>query len=239
MEPWADPGELQGEDAYEKAIVDKKIFQIVPRSGTLKPGMIQDIELTYSPGSIDDNFHPSSSLKQQHQQQQTKTDKKVQSESHLLRVVLQINNGKPLVLSLKGMTLSPTEGMLSVKANNVRLPDCPIGLLEPLRYPIEIQNVGLTKLNYAVAVQEIDESGANIDSQFEIFSIANGTGSLLPNEKQYLYCLFKPLEVKSYFHILTLKATDFMKSLKDIRLHVVGSGYSAKPPVKKFIQPQQ
>jgi len=44
----------------------------------------------------------------------------------------------------------------------------------------------------------------------------------MPNEKEYLYCLFKPLEAKKYYHILTIKATDFMKPLQDIRLNVVG-----------------
>ena len=116
------------------------------------------------------------------------------------------------------MTLTPTQGMLSVKQNEVILPDCPIGLLNPVKFPIEISNVGLTKLNYTIEVQEIDKQGKNIDSKFNIFGISNPEGSLLPNERQYLYCLFKPLEAKKYYHILTIKATDFMKPLKDIKL---------------------
>ncbi|EAR97146.2 MSP (major sperm protein) domain protein (macronuclear) [Tetrahymena thermophila SB210] len=223
LEPWADPGELQGDEAYEKAIIDRKIFQIIPKSGTLKPQQLQDIQLIYSPGNIDDGF-----------QILSQKQEKITSENHLLRVVLQINNGKPLVINLKGMMLSPTQGMLSVKQNRVNLPDCPIGMLLPLQYPIEIQNVGLTKLNYSIEVQEIDEKGQNIDSKFEIFNISNKNGSLMPNEKQYLYCLFKPLEAKKYYHILSIKATDFMKPLKDIRLHVIGEGFSKIP--KKVIK---
>ncbi|KAL4441714.1 hypothetical protein ABPG74_008711 [Tetrahymena malaccensis] len=223
LEPWADPGELQGDEAYEKAIIDRKIFQIIPKSGTLKPQQLQDIQLIYSPGNIDDGF-----------QILSQKQEKITSENHLLRVVLQINNGKPLVINLKGMMLSPTQGMLSVKQNRIHLPDCPIGMLLPLQYPIEIQNVGLTKLNYSIEVQEIDEKGQNIDSKFEIFNISNKNGSLMPNEKQYLYCLFKPLEAKRYYHILSIKATDFMKPLKDIRLHVIGEGFSKIP--KKVIK---
>lgn len=59
----------------------------------------------------------------------------------------------------------------------------------------------------------------------------------MPNEKQYLYCLFKPLESKKYFHILTIKANDFMKPLKDIKLHVIGEGYSKWP--KKVIKSKE
>lgn len=38
MEAWADPGTPSQEQAFEKEILDKKIFQIEPRSGSLGPG---------------------------------------------------------------------------------------------------------------------------------------------------------------------------------------------------------
>lgn len=49
MEPWADPGEPSYEEAVEKMIIDRKIFEIKPRSGHLEPGALADIELIYSP----------------------------------------------------------------------------------------------------------------------------------------------------------------------------------------------
>jgi hypothetical protein len=57
MEPWADPGEPTGNDAYEKAIIEYNIFQIKPRSGSLKPYQTQEIELIYSPGNVKDAFN--------------------------------------------------------------------------------------------------------------------------------------------------------------------------------------
>ena len=36
-ELWADPGEPTEEEAYEKAILEKKIFQIKPKVGHLEP----------------------------------------------------------------------------------------------------------------------------------------------------------------------------------------------------------
>jgi hypothetical protein len=65
-----------------------------------------------------------------------------------LKVVFQIQNGKSLVFNLKGTTLGPNEGLLTVKKNNFILPETPIGLLEALRFPIEINNVGSIKVNY-------------------------------------------------------------------------------------------
>ena len=52
-ELWADPGEPTEEEAYEKAILDNNIFQIWPKTGKLAPGEVKDIELIYSPVSLE------------------------------------------------------------------------------------------------------------------------------------------------------------------------------------------
>jgi hypothetical protein len=38
LEPWADPGEPTEEQAFERHILEKKIFLIEPRRGNLEPG---------------------------------------------------------------------------------------------------------------------------------------------------------------------------------------------------------
>lgn len=53
-------------------------------------------------------------------------------------MVLQILNGKPLQINLQGMALAPLEGLLAVKKKNYKLPDTPIGLLIPVKFPIEV-----------------------------------------------------------------------------------------------------
>ena len=58
------------------------------------------------------------------------------SEIHYLQVVFQIDGGKSLVFKLKGTTLGPNEGLLTVKKIDYDLPSTPIGLLTPLRFPI-------------------------------------------------------------------------------------------------------
>lgn len=66
----------------------------------------------------------------------------------MLKVVFQIKNGKSLVFNLKGTTLGPNEGLLTIKKTFYELPFTPIGLLTPLRFPIEITNVGSIKVTY-------------------------------------------------------------------------------------------
>lgn len=61
-------------------------------------------------------------------------------------------NGKPVVINLKGMTLAPLEGRLAIKKNSYKLPDTPIGLLVPVKYPIEILNVGSSKITYKIDI---------------------------------------------------------------------------------------
>lgn len=55
------------------------------------------------------------------------------------------------------MTLAPMEGRLAVKKNKYDLPDTPIGLLIPVKFPIEIQNVGALKINYKIEIEEKDK----------------------------------------------------------------------------------
>ncbi len=78
--------------------------------------------------------------------------------------------------------------MLSVKKKKIDLPDCPTGMIQPIKYPIEIQNVGSTKITYNVEIQEINPAGENINSEFNTFSVSNPEGQLSPNERSYLYC---------------------------------------------------
>lgn len=47
MEPWADPGEPTPEKAFEKLILDRKIFNVHPRSGRLEPGEQMELNVYY------------------------------------------------------------------------------------------------------------------------------------------------------------------------------------------------
>ena len=78
MEPWADPGEPTEEQAFERHILEKKIFHIEPKKGKLEPGQQMDVNVYYYPKEV---------------------------KLHYLKVFFAITNGKPLIINLQGETL--------------------------------------------------------------------------------------------------------------------------------------
>ena len=52
METWADPGEPSDEQAFERDILEKNIFTIEPRSGSLAPGQQTDVAVNYYPKEV-------------------------------------------------------------------------------------------------------------------------------------------------------------------------------------------
>ena len=52
LESWADPGTPSQEQAFEKEILDKKIFEIEPRRGSLGPGEQMDLNVLYYPKEV-------------------------------------------------------------------------------------------------------------------------------------------------------------------------------------------
>eukprot|EP00828_Plagiopyla_frontata_P018328 TRINITY_DN2353_c0_g1_i13.p1 TRINITY_DN2353_c0_g1~~TRINITY_DN2353_c0_g1_i13.p1 ORF type:complete len:916 (-),score=111.90 TRINITY_DN2353_c0_g1_i13:56-2803(-) len=121
VEAWADPGEPTEDEAFEKAILERKIFEIQPKNGKLNPQELVDVELIYSPGNEDDLLLANDKRLEMQQK----------NEKHFLQVVLQIQNGKPLLLHFQGTQLNPNEGMLVLRKNHFRIPDVPIGSLLP------------------------------------------------------------------------------------------------------------
>jgi hypothetical protein len=87
------------------------------------------------------------------------------------------------------------------------LPPTPIGLEWAVTYPIEVKNLGITKLKYQIdttALEALNQS--NYD--FRIFEIQNPEGTLAANDTQYIYTLFRPLEAKEYAVDLPIKISD-------------------------------
>ena len=74
-EAWADPGEPSEEQAFEKDILEKKIFKIEPKRGSLAPGEQMDLSVMYYPKEV---------------------------KKHYLNTILQIANGKPLAIKFEG-----------------------------------------------------------------------------------------------------------------------------------------
>jgi len=52
METWADPGEPTDDQAFERDILEKNIFTIEPRRGSLAPGEQMDVSVNYFPKEV-------------------------------------------------------------------------------------------------------------------------------------------------------------------------------------------
>jgi hypothetical protein len=162
-----------------------------------------------------------------------KAEKKI-SEKHFLDVVLQIVNGKPLLINFRGMTLAPMEGLLAVRKDSYRLPDVPLGSLFPVSFPIEINNVGSISVSYRAEIKNQSTEDQNEKmSKYKILDIKNPSGGLNSNEKQYIYLLFRPLEAKRYLFNIKVHVFDLYKTFQELNLKIEGFGYSKKPPAKK------
>lgn len=66
---------------------------------------------------------------------------------HYLKIFFSIQNGKPLILNFSGQTLN-RRAQLQLLKNIYNLPPVPIGLEWAVTYPIEVKNLGITKLKY-------------------------------------------------------------------------------------------
>jgi hypothetical protein len=210
LEPWADPGEPTPEQAFEQHILDNNIFMIEPKTGSLNPGEQIDVNVYYVSKEVD---------------------------FHHLKVFLQISNGKPLILEFKGETLS-RRAHLRLCKDEYHIPPVPIGLEWSVTYPIEIKNLGITKLKYKVGLDNLEKlNKENFD--FKVFDIDNPDGVLMPNEIQYLYTVFRPLESKEYHIDLPIKVSDIEGVVQKISLKLNGVGYQGeenKPSEVQFYE---
>lgn len=78
LEKWVDEGVPDEEKAFEKHVLEKKIFTIETRKGSLAPGEQMDVTVCYYPKEV---------------------------RKHHLNIQFQIINGKPLSITFKGETL--------------------------------------------------------------------------------------------------------------------------------------
>ena len=94
-----------------------------------------------------------------------------------------------------------------------------------MTYPIEIKNLGITKLKYHIDTTSLDNLNRN-NFNFNVFEIQNPEGTLKSNETNYIYTLFRPLEAKKYSLDLPVRISDIEGPSKEsYTLRLRGYGY--------------
>lgn len=83
-----------------------------------------------------------------------------------------------------------------------------------MTYPIEVKNLGITKLKYQIDTTKLEElNRSNYD--FRIFEIQQKEGTIKSNDTQHIITMFRPLEAKEYSLDLPIKVSDIEGPVKE------------------------
>ena len=93
----------------------------------------------------------------------------------------------------------------------------PIGIDWSVTYPIEMKNLGITKLKYIIDTEEMERLNKD-NYDFRVFDIENPEGVIRSFETQYLYTAFRPLEAKNYEIDLPIKVSDIEGIVQNLTL---------------------
>eukprot|EP00494_Astrolonche_serrata_P032916 UN33185 len=155
----------------EEHILDNKIFEIIPKNGTLSVDEAKTIKIIYKHSEIN---------------------------KHSIKVLFKIEKGKRFILNLVGSTIHPTNYLPKIVMNNtsVQFIDQPIGLKSyPIQY-VRLRNDSKSKMSYNIKhnASEINKNNHN----YSIFNIPNHTQIMLPERSHFIPIIFQPLEQKSH-----------------------------------------
>jgi len=213
LEPWMDPGEPTPEQAFENEMLQKELFEVHPKQGTLKPNEQMDIEALYYPKEVGE---------------------------HYLNIFFQVLNGKPLILKFAGRTLHPRRGHLQLRKEKFILPPTPINLNAPITYPLEVRNYGSIKFEYEIDEEPLRELAAKNYNFNEIFYLPTQNKKKIPiqpSKSEYIYVMFRPIEAKTYSIELPIIVKD-IEGTQNVTLKIEGTGYhpleEAIPPYKSI-----
>lgn len=203
---WAKTGEPTEQEAFEKHILDKKIFNITPRGGNekrLECDELVDVELVYNSTEVG---------------------------VHELNVLFQIIHGKPVMIKLRGETLPFKRAYMALGTEDFECAPLPIGMRYPVVYPIEIRNLGGIKSSYEVGTRPLQElQRDNFD--FAVFQISEEPSEKLePGQVSHIRLHFHPLEAKTYEATVPVLVKDSTGVAQTLQLRIRGKGYHLQKP---------
>lgn len=183
VELWAEAEEPGARELRWMDIVNKKLFSVEPRKGSLQPGESQVLSVVYKFTHIDEPWE--------------------------LPVILQAKKGRRMVLNLVGTTLPPQARLLHFanKPYNVAthvLQPMPIGETNAPMQTVELYNPGTVGAEYEIDISPIEILNQN-NYGFGILKIDNPLGSIAAGGYTKVRVLFCPLEAKLYEAKLTVR----------------------------------
>lgn len=169
-EYWALPDEIDPNQLKQDQIMQAKLFRVSEKKFYLEPNQCCDVCFTYQHKFI---------------------------ESHVLPVVVSVQNGRIIRLILKGTTLNPSVPYIVNIRPTFELQPVPIGSIDPPVQLLSIFNPVLVDTDYRIDLTQIQELN-ELNHDFDIFKCLNPVGSLKPRSYSDVQWVFKPLEAIEY-----------------------------------------
>jgi len=176
VELWAEAEEPGPRELRWMDIVTKKLFTVEPRNGQLKPGEMQILTITYQYTHVDEPWE--------------------------LPILLQAKKGRRIILNLVGRTLNPQDRVFhfAQKPFNTAqhmLQPIMIGEKKPPVQTMELQNPGVTAVEYEIDTKACDEIQIQ-NYGFRVFECENPRGGVVARGVTKVRWIFHPLEAKLY-----------------------------------------
>jgi hypothetical protein len=175
VEPWAEMDEPTRDELNDNELLERRVFDLQPRSLRLLPGQSATVRVHYAYASM------------------------INSGRHEVVVMLRIRHGKPIRLMLRGCTLAPKAPYLycGIPSRTLRLAPVPLGIAEPPVHGVLIANPSGVPLRYAVLPGTLRALAA-YHYGVDVISVLNPTGFIAAGSEETLRVVFRPVEERVY-----------------------------------------
>ena len=174
IEHWADAEEPTKERVCQAFIMDNAIFTVMPKTAVIAPGEKTTVAIGYQYMDV------ASACEGQHD----------------LPVIMQISNGKQIVLNFSGTTLRPDERCMVVP-RTLQLAPTGMGLREPPLQTMEIFNPGAMDARFNIDTTGLDQLCAD-NYDFPVLQLLKQSGTVEAGGSMLVGWKFNPLEQKEY-----------------------------------------
>jgi hypothetical protein len=175
VEPWAEVDEPTRDELNDNELLERRIFDVQPRSLKLLPGQSATVRMHYAYSTM------------------------ISGGRQEVIIMLRIKNGKPVRLLLRGCTLALDAAYLycGVPSRVLRFSAVPLGVIEPPVQTVLISNPSAVSVRYEVQKASLLAVAA-ANYGVDIFTVLNPTGVLPAGGECLLRVVFKPVEEKIY-----------------------------------------
>ncbi|XP_063789952.1 cilia- and flagella-associated protein 65 [Pseudophryne corroboree] len=170
LEFWAETWEFDPSETHQMRIQDNKLFTVNPKSGNLKPGQQQTVQLAYRHDFVG-------------------TDR--------LPVLLKVSHGREILLNFIGVTVEKEQRYVHFTSTKHRFTPVAIGSSSPSKQIYELFNGGAVAVIYEINLEPLRVIQEQ-NYHHPIFQCLNPRGEILPGSTAFVEWIFSPLEAKTY-----------------------------------------